>query len=99
MLSRIPLNVVPKMKHAGPDTLAAIAPLLQRLRAQPGLVERTPGCFYRKSTAFLHFHDDPTGLWADVKLQPRGFTRLRAGDAAEQDALVAAVQACLATTR
>ncbi len=89
------------MKHAGPDTLATIAPLLQRLRAQPGLVERTPGCFYRGATAFLHFHDDPTGLWADVKLGPagvRGFTRLRATDAAEQDALLVAVQGCFATT-
>jgi hypothetical protein len=86
------------MKHAGPDTLATIAPLLQRLRAQPGLVERTPGCFYRGAKAFLHFHDDPTGLWADVKLQAAGFTRLRATDAAEQDALLAAVSRRLAKT-
>jgi hypothetical protein len=48
------------MKHAGPDTLAILAPLLARIRALPGLVERTPGCFYRGSTAFLHFHVDPS---------------------------------------
>ena len=87
------------MKHAGPATLATIMPLLQRLRAQPGLVERTPGCFYRGSKAFLHFHDDPTGLWADVKLRPPGFARLRASEAAEQEALLAAVHACLAPSR
>jgi hypothetical protein len=31
------------MKRAGPSTLAALEPLLVRLRALPGLVERTPG--------------------------------------------------------
>jgi len=84
------------MKHAGPDTLAALAPLLARLRALPGLVERTPGCFYRGSKAFLHFHDDPSGVHADVRLSAAGFTRLRAQSVQEQDALVAALVAALA---
>lgn len=87
------------MKHAGPDTLATLAPLLARLRALPGLVERTPGCFYKGSTAFLHFHDDPSGLHADVKLAPPGFTRVRAETAREREALVAAVQAALGAPR
>lgn len=87
------------MKHAGPETLAALAPLLARLRAQPSLVERTPGCFYRGAKAFLHFHDDPTGPWADVRLQAPAFARCRVTTAAEQDALVAAVAACLAAGR
>jgi hypothetical protein len=84
------------MKHAGPDTLAALAPLLQRLRALPGMVERTPGCFYRGSKAFLHFHEDPSGTHADVRLQAPEFTRLRVQSELEQDALVAAVSAALA---
>ena len=87
------------MKHAGPDTLATLAPLLDRLRALPGLVERTPGCFYKGSTAFLHFHDDPSGLHADVKLAPPGFTRVRAETAQERDALVAAARAALGAPR
>jgi hypothetical protein len=87
------------MKHAGPDTLATLAPLLERLRALPGLVERTPGCFYKGSTAFLHFHDDPSGLHADVKLAPSGFTRVRAQTAQERDALVAAAQTALGAPR
>jgi hypothetical protein len=78
------------VKHAGPDTLAALAPLLARLRALPGLVERTPGCFYRSSKAFLHFHDDPSGIHADVKREASGFTRLRVETPQEQEALVAA---------
>ena len=87
------------MKHAGPETLATLEPLLARLRMLPGLAERRPGCFYKGSTAFLHFHDDPSGLHADVKLAPPGFTRLRSGTAQEHDALVAAVRAALASPR
>jgi hypothetical protein len=87
------------MKHAGPDTLAALAPLLDRLRALPGLTERTPGCFYRGSKAFLHFHEDPSGMHADVKLGESGFTRVRAETAPEQDALVAAARAALQAAR
>ncbi len=87
------------MKHAGPDTLAALASLLARLRALPGLAERTPGCFYRGSTAFLHFHEDPAGTHADLKLDARGFTRVRAATPQEQDALVAAARAALEAAR
>ena len=89
------------MKHAGPQTLQTLAPLLGRLRALPGLVERTPGCFYRGSKAFLHFHADPSGLHADVKLAPDGdgFTRVRAETAQERDALVARVARALEAMR
>ena len=83
------------MKHAGPDTLQALAPLRARLRALPGLVERTPGCFYRGSKAFLHFHDDPSGVHADVKLGAAGFTRMRAQSAQEHEALMAAAAGML----
>jgi hypothetical protein len=31
------------------------------------LTERTPGTFYRGARAFLHFHVDPAGLFADVR--------------------------------
>ena len=56
------------MKHAGPGTLARIAPLLEELRARPMLRETRPGVFALKSRAFLHFHDDPAGIFADVRL-------------------------------
>lgn len=64
------------MKHAGARTLSQLDPLLAGLRALPGLVERTPGCFYRKGNAWLHFHEDPEGLFADVKLDGQRFERL-----------------------
>jgi len=88
------------MKHAGPDSLQTLAPLLVRLRALPGLVERTPGCFYKGSQAFLHFHDDPSGVHADVRLEAGAdFTRLRVESDAERDALLAAARAALAKPR
>ena len=87
------------MKHAGPVTLQALAPLIERLRALPGLVERTPGCFYKRARAFLHFHEDPSGVHADVRLEASAFTRMRAETAQEQDALVAAARRVLEAAR
>lgn len=79
------------MKHAGPQTLAALEPLLSEIRGQPGLVERTPGAFYRRSKAYLHFHEDASGIFADIKLDGTAFTRLRVTTADEQRQLLALV--------
>ena len=87
------------MKHAGAATLNALEPLLAQLRALPGIVERTPGCFYRGGAAFLHFHDDPGGVHADVRIAPPGFTRLRVESEEEGEALLARVAAALAAKR
>lgn len=57
------------MKHATPATLDSIEALLAGLRTVEGLRERQRGIFYRKSIAYLHFHEDPAGLFADVKLE------------------------------
>lgn len=81
------------MRHASADDLVPIEPLVSELRALPGLVERTPGCFYRRSKAFLHFHDDPSGLYADVRLVPeQDFVRLRVQPRAEQQSLLRKVR-------
>lgn len=63
------------MKHAGPATLARIEPLLEALRERPALREARPGVFQLQSRAFLHFHDDPSGVFADVRLSDE-FVRL-----------------------
>ena len=55
------------MKHAGPATLDRLEPVLAAVRALPGPVERKRGVFYLKSKAFLHFHEDPAGLFADLR--------------------------------
>lgn len=80
------------MKHAGPDTLTRLQPLLQQLRSMPGLQERKPGIFYRRGGAFLHFHEDPAGLFADAKLEGRAFQRLAVDSAEQQAHLVAVVR-------
>ena len=64
------------MKHASLETLRRLEPLLARIRALDGLVERKPGIFYRKSSAFLHFHEDDAGLFADAKLNGVDFERM-----------------------
>jgi hypothetical protein len=84
------------MKHATPAALQTIEPLLGRLRAVEGLTEKSPGTFYRRSRAFLHFHEDPTGMYADVRLHEEAdFERLRVTTAVEQDTLVREVLAAL----
>jgi hypothetical protein len=71
------------MRHARPDDLAPLEELLRGLRALGALTERKPGTFYRGSKAFLHFHVDPAGLFADVKVGTE-FERYRATTKAEQ---------------
>jgi len=83
------------VKHAGPETLVRIGGLLEELRQREPLRERRPGTFYVKSKAFLHFHDDPAGVFADVKLDLREFTRLAVTTPAQQRALLQRVDACL----
>ena len=46
------------MKHAGPEALDQLEPVLAKLRKLDGLRERKRGAFYRGSSAFLHFHED-----------------------------------------
>jgi hypothetical protein len=64
------------VKHAGKETLASLAPLLEELRAIPGLVEKSTGVFYLHSRAFLHFHEDPAGIFADARLDGVDFERV-----------------------
>ena len=84
------------MKHASTQVLDTLAPLLERLRAIPGLRERKPGTFYLRSGAFLHFHEDPAGLFADVKLDGAEFTRFAVNTAQERDKLLAAAAGAVA---
>jgi hypothetical protein len=76
------------MKHADSATLAQLAPLLSQVRGLPGLVERRPGVFYRRSKAFLHFHQDPAGVFADVRLDGAEFQRFPVNTPGEQAALL-----------
>ena len=82
------------MRHATEPALDQLEPLLSRLRALNGLVEKRRGVFYRRSTAFLHFHEDASGLHADVRLAT-DFERFRVQTFKEQDELFERVKRCL----
>lgn len=83
------------MKHAMPAALDRLEPLLRELRGCDGLREKSRGTFYRGSRAFLHFHEDPAGLFADVRLSGSDFSRLRVATARERRSLLAAVRRTL----
>ena len=84
------------MRHATAATLDELEPLLERLRRLDGIVEKQRGVFYRRSKAFLHFHDDPTGIHADVRLDV-DFERFRVQTPEEQATLLDRVAAALAS--
>jgi hypothetical protein len=83
------------VRHATPETLAALDDLIAALRAVDGISEKRPGAFSRGSRAFLHFHEDPTGYYADVRFDTE-FERVRVTTRREQQALVARVRRTLA---
>ena len=74
------------MKHAGSDALDQLEPILIELRKISGLRERKRGAFYLGSAGFLHFHEDPAGFFADVKINGE-FIRLPINSRKEIDAL------------
>ncbi len=73
------------MKHAGTAALDQLEPLLAVIRTLPGLKEKGRGVFYRGGRAFLHFHEDPAGLFADVRLAGADFDRFRVETAEERE--------------
>ena len=87
------------MRHAGPEALDQLEPLITRIRALPGLVEKQRGTFYRKSRAFLHFHEDPPspeslgGLFADIRVEGDDFERIDVTGPDGADRLVALARA------
>jgi hypothetical protein len=83
------------VRHARATDLDRLEPMLANLRALDGLVERTPGAFYRKSKGFLHFHIDGDDVYADAKLTGDSFDRVRVTTKREQQAFVAAVRRAL----
>ena len=83
------------MRHATSAALDELEPVLTRLRRLDGLVEKSRGVFHRRSKAFLHFHEDPSGLHADVRLAA-DFERFRVQTRDEQDALIDKIEHVLA---
>jgi hypothetical protein len=80
------------MRHASAAALDRIETLLAQVRATGLLREKSRGVFYLRSRAFLHFHEDPAGIFADVRsLDGSDFDRLRVDEAGGPDALIARI--------
>jgi len=71
------------MRHARPEDLDRLEPLLEKLRRLRGMKEKSRGLFYRGSRAFLHFHEHDD------------FERLPATTRVERNALVVTVRKAL----
>ena len=82
------------MRHAGDQALDRLEPMLTELRALPQLREKKRGAFYRGSRGFLHFHEDPAGLFADVRLHEE-FERFDVTTVAQQRKLMHDVRSAL----
>ena len=80
------------MKHAGSAALDELEPLLQKIRRYSSLKERTRGSFYRRAAGFLHFHEDPAGFFADLKVG-NDFERFRINTGAERRQLLERIAA------
>jgi hypothetical protein len=84
------------VKHASESTLEGLSTLLDRLRSIDGLVEKRPGVFYRRSKAFLHFHEDPSGIFVDIRINvDEPFTRLPVSTRGQQSELVSTITCAL----
>ena len=82
------------MKHATSAALEGLSGLLDEIRKRDGLKEKKFGIFYRKSKSFLHFHEDPAGLFADLGAGS-GFTRHPVNTPRERKALLSALDLAL----
>ena len=80
------------MKHATPQALDRLEPLLAKVRRQGELKEKSRGVFYFKSKAVLHFNEDPAGLFADFRTTG-DWQRFAVNTATERAALLRAVAA------
>jgi len=82
------------VKHAGESALDRLEPLLRALREMPALREKSRGTFYRGARAFVHFHEDRTGLYADVRFADE-FDRIDVTTVAKQQRLARRIRAAL----
>lgn len=71
--------------------------LRQELACLPGLKEVRPGAFYRAGRSVLHFHEDESGLYADVRFRlEEKYHRLPVTSLGDQRALLDQLRVALA---
>jgi hypothetical protein len=82
------------MKHATGAALERLSELLDQIRTKDGIKEKKLGIFYRKSKSFLHFHEDPAGVFADLS-PGNDFDRYPVNSKHEWKVLLAAIDEAL----
>jgi hypothetical protein len=82
------------MRHAREAALDTIENLLAEIRGHQSLIERKRGTFYKKSAGFVHFHEDPAGMFADLKVDGE-WQRLRVTTRLEQRRFLSMVSSAL----
>jgi hypothetical protein len=82
------------MKHASAATLQQMSDLLDQIRQRQGLNEQKLGIFYRKSKSFLHFHEDPAGIFADIS-DAQQFRRYPVNTTKQRQVLLTAIDRAL----
>jgi len=77
------------MARADAEALKPLALVLRQLREIKGVQEKSPGIFYARRDAYVHFHVEDGELFADLKKPGgAGFDRFPLGTSAEQRKLV-----------
>src|SRR5258705_3814829 len=87
------------MRHATPVALEKLGGVLKEIRKHEELQEKRRGVFYHQGRAFLHFHEDPAGLFADARLTDDDFQRFAVNTAVERNALTKRISAFLNSNR
>jgi hypothetical protein len=83
------------LKHASDSALERVEPLLMDLRGLSPLREKKRGVFYRGGRAFLHFHEDGSDVYADVRMAGTEFERFRVSTDGERRRLFAVIRSHL----
>jgi len=84
------------VKHATASALDRLTGLLTDLRRFEPLREKLPGVFYCRSRAFLHFHEDAAGVFADLRTGS-GWERMPVNSKDEQAKLISRIRRHFAT--
>ena len=76
------------------ETIDALSILLNFLKSYEILNEVKPTNFHLNGKGFIHFHDEPDGLWADIFLS-KGRLRMPANTDSEQADVIGTIEPTL----
>jgi hypothetical protein len=86
------------VKHAGPAALDRLDSVLRQVRELNSFRERKRGSFDSRFGVSLHFHEDPTGLYADFRSAGKT-ERHRVTTISERAAILRLIKAALRAHR